>query len=455
MSIFIIGYKKSVVLKVRNTYSQRSKLYSLKPIGIEGAYIESLTSYLIRLSEVHQVYPSSLISYVIAPILNKEFLIYSTTRGGNRFYDGAKTMNGFGSNALDTINVLEKLTQVRQLSILTLASIKEVVPLRYLLKNYLAWCPVCYEEQINTGNAIYNLLLWSLEMVNTCSKHKRNLETECFLCHKRIPILHRKSKNGYCPYCNNWLGKAPNLNKCSDENNLDYKITLLAEQIIKHKEQIKISASKQQVIRNLNYLVDIYTEGNMQEFARKLNLAKTTLWDWCNGKVLPPLSRVLEICYLFNVSSVSFYIEDISVNKEQIAFNAGAYSKDTKKREIKFDYDTALSILQKYAHHSDSTVSMNVLAKQLGYSKRTLYKHFPNLCKAISAKNAGVIKEKTTQVYVSNCLLIYQHVESLMQQGIYPSRRRIEEMANKPGLLKGKKLRDYFKELIEDKTYSR
>lgn len=441
------------MLKVRNTYSQRSQLYGLKPIGIEGAYNESLTSYLIRLSEAHQVYPSSLISYVIAPILNKEFLIYSTARGGNRFYDGAKTMNGFGSNALDMVGALEKLTKVQQLGILTLASIKEVVPLRYLLKNYLSWCSVCYEEQLNNGDTIYNLLLWNLEMVNTCSKHKCKLETGCFLCHKKIPILRRKSQNGYCPYCNNWLGAGTNFNRRSDENNFDYKITLLAEQIIKHKEQIGISASKQQIIRNLTHLVNIYTEGNMQGFARNLNLAKTTLWDWCNGKVLPPLSRVLEICYLFNISPVSFYIEDISVNKEQIAFNAGAYSKDTKKREIKFDYDTALSILQKYAHHSDSNISMNVLAKQLGYSKRTLYKHFPNLCKAISAKNTSVIKEKTTQVYVGNCLVIDQHVESLIQQGVYPSRRRVEEMANKPGLLKDKKLRDYFKELIEDKIY--
>ncbi|MFV1008046.1 TniQ family protein [Bacillus cereus] len=439
---------------MRNTYSQRSQLYSLKPIGREASYIESLTSYLIRLSEAHQVYPSSLISYIIAPILNKEFLIYSTARGGNRFYDGAKTMNGFGSNALDMIDALEKLTKVQQLDILTLASIKEVVPLRYLLKNHLSWCPACYEEQLNTGNAIYNPLLWSLEMVNICSKHKCRLEIECFLCHKRIPVLHRKSQNGYCPYCKNWLGRAISSNKHSGENDFDYKTTLMAEQIIKHKEQIKTLASKQQVIRNLNHLVDIYTEGNMQEFARNLNLAKTTLWDWCNGKVLPPLSRVLEICYLSNISPVNFYIEDISVNKEQIAFNAGAYSKDTKKREIKFDYDIALSILQKYAHHSHSTVSMNVLAKQLGYSKRTLYKHFPNLCKVISAKNADIIKEKTNQVYINNCLVIDQHVESLMQQGVYPSRRRIEEMANKPGLLKNKKLRDYFNELIEDKTYS-
>lgn len=120
---------------MRSIYSQRSQLYSLHPIGVEGAYIESLTSYLIRLSEAHQVYPSSLISYVIAPILDKEFLIKSATRGGNRFYDGAKTMNGFGNNALDMIDTLGRITKVEELGKLTLASIKEVVPLRYLLKN--------------------------------------------------------------------------------------------------------------------------------------------------------------------------------------------------------------------------------------------------------------------------------------------------------------------------------
>jgi len=214
---------------MRSIYSQRSQLYSLHPIGVKEAYIESLTSYLIRVSEAHQVYPSSLISYVIAPILNKEFFIYSTARGGNRFYDGAKTMNGFGSNARDMVGALEKLTKVQQLGILTFASIKEVIPLRYLLKNHLAWCPVCYEKQLNTGNAIYNLLLWSLEMVNTCSKHRCKLESECFLCHKKIPILHRKSQNGYCPYCNTWLGTELNFNRFSDENDFDYKINLMAE----------------------------------------------------------------------------------------------------------------------------------------------------------------------------------------------------------------------------------
>jgi hypothetical protein len=34
-----------------------SRLYHLEPIGVESPLVESLTSYIIRLSENHSVYP--------------------------------------------------------------------------------------------------------------------------------------------------------------------------------------------------------------------------------------------------------------------------------------------------------------------------------------------------------------------------------------------------------------
>ena len=70
-------------------------------MGGGSPYMECLTSYLIRLSEVHKVYPSALLSYIVAPKLDKEFLINSVKRGGNRFYDGARTINTFEQNAVE------------------------------------------------------------------------------------------------------------------------------------------------------------------------------------------------------------------------------------------------------------------------------------------------------------------------------------------------------------------
>ncbi|MGK7939447.1 MAG: hypothetical protein AB4062_04700 [Crocosphaera sp.] len=46
----------------------RSRLFSLKPIGIGTPYCESLSSYLIRLSELHCLSLSVFISRLISPV---------------------------------------------------------------------------------------------------------------------------------------------------------------------------------------------------------------------------------------------------------------------------------------------------------------------------------------------------------------------------------------------------
>ncbi|OSY16409.1 hypothetical protein BTJ48_00219 [Bacillus mycoides] len=430
--------------------SGRTTLYELKPLCVDGSCIESLTSYLIRLSEVHKVYPSSLLSYIVAPVLDKEFLINSVKRGGNRFYDGARTINAFEKNAVDMVTVLEDLTGVKHLNQLTLTGLKDVIPSRYLLKNHLSWCPSCYEEQMNNEESHYNPLLWHLEVVKVCLKHKCRLEIHCPSCYKNLPVLHRKSQNGYCVYCNKWLGIKKGSDQDSHNLGINSKITLMAEQFIEHKEKISVLGNRQQIIRNLNYLVETYEQGNLQRFAKNLNLAKTTLWDWCKGKVLPPLPRIFEICSLFDISPVYFYTQDISINKNLIILNVESLLRNQDTREIRFDRNRALSILGEYANNSERIISMTELAKLIGYPKRTLYEHFPDLCKIISAKNKECIKRRTKQAYEDNCLLIDNCIEILGKHGVYPSRRKIEEIAHKPGLLKDKKLREYLNRLMQN-----
>ncbi|WP_242318406.1 TniQ family protein [Bacillus cereus group sp. BfR-BA-01314] len=430
-------------------YSKRSSLYGVKPIE-GGPYSESLTSYLVRLSEAHKVYPSSLLSYIIAPVLDKEFLNNSVKRGGNRFYDGARTINAFEQNAIDMVNVLETLTGVQHLDQLTLMGLKDVIPSRYLLKVHLSWCPVCYEEQMNNEESQYNPLLWHLEVVKVCLKHKCRLEIHCPSCYKNLPVLHRKSQNGYCVYCNKWLGIKKDSNQDSHNLDINSKITLMAEQFIEHKEKISVLGNRQQIIRNFNYLVETYEQGNLQRFAKNLNLAKTTLWDWCKGKVLPPLPRIFEICSLFDISPVYFYTQDISINKNLIILNVESLLRYEDTREIRFDRNRALSILGEYANNSERIISMTELAKLIGYPKRTLYEHFPDLCKIISAKNKECIKRRTKRAYEDNCLIIDNCIEILGKHGVYPSRRKIEEIAHKPGLLKDKKLREYLNRLMQN-----
>ncbi|MFC5734022.1 hypothetical protein [Cytobacillus gottheilii] len=67
-------------------FESRSTLYNLKPIGINTDEIESLTSYVTRLSTAHNVTLGVLFNELIYPILRKE----SRPRDGVTVFDTIK-----------------------------------------------------------------------------------------------------------------------------------------------------------------------------------------------------------------------------------------------------------------------------------------------------------------------------------------------------------------------------
>ncbi len=58
---------------------ERSELFCLEPIGIGTPYVESMTSYIIRLAEKHCILTGALTSEVIAPKLKLQYI-------SNHFY---------------------------------------------------------------------------------------------------------------------------------------------------------------------------------------------------------------------------------------------------------------------------------------------------------------------------------------------------------------------------------
>ncbi len=52
----------------------RSRLYRLEPIGIGTPYVESLTSYIVRLAEEHHISLKLLVVQEVLPFLDKENL---------------------------------------------------------------------------------------------------------------------------------------------------------------------------------------------------------------------------------------------------------------------------------------------------------------------------------------------------------------------------------------------
>lgn len=199
----------------------RSHLYSLNPIGMATPDVESLTSYIARLAQAHQVTVATLIRYKLAPL----FLWKAQTPNLSKvatpesaflaWYrqplllqeDAARYWLDKTERVEQVIEILEQLTLQQELRCLTLIPWHQFFSLQGLFRTQLLWCPACYQEWRDSESIVYEPLLWAFELVEVCPRHQRYLQTWCLYCHSPQPFLKLKAKLGFCSECGAWLGR--------------------------------------------------------------------------------------------------------------------------------------------------------------------------------------------------------------------------------------------------------
>ncbi|MEH6913937.1 TniQ family protein, partial [Priestia megaterium] len=415
-----------------------SELYCLTPIGNQTAQVESLTSYISRLAEEHNVSVGMLMNKLIFPLIDSEYLLKSSQYGGNRFYDGARSLNGYCKNSITFSKTVQSLTLRRDLMDLTLIRLKHIVSLRNLLKKNLSWCPQCLNEfEINTK--VHYPLAWHLQAFQVCLFHEMELVNKCIHCNNVIPILHRKSINGYCPFCSKWVGhttvynkKKLNARNKSVNSNIEQLLTLDTRNV-------------QKVSYSLEKLVQRVSQGNIAEFARLTNIPKVTMWDWIRGEKLPDLNRLLSICFQLNISIKELLLEP---------YNSGV-------RENSCDSYTSICMTQKSSRRIiniqllraelikylklDIPISLTQASKKIGYDRKVLYKHFPKECESIVERFYKYQEYRANLRRTELSRQVKQAIHKLKSEDIYPSRRKVEEFLDKPGLLREQSIKIIWK----------
>jgi transcriptional regulator with XRE-family HTH domain len=447
------GYKSNL----QEVYiPQRSRLYNLQPIGSGTQLVESLISYLTRLAESHCLLPGVLISREIAPALNTTFVKNVGARGLNALFKHAQALNGTGSMARDFAQTLETLTLRNDLSSLTLVNWTEVIPAKSLFRTYKAWCPSCYQNWLISGQIIYEPLQWVIEAVKFCSRHQQPLHHKCPCCEHKIPILTWRSRPGYCSNCGKWLGSSQSTGVV-DSTNLS--VDELAKQIwlidaigelLAHTPYLLSPVSKKSVAQSLRTSVDIVTDGNVAAFARLLGIPKNTFWGWYTGKNLPLLEHLLKICRFLGVSIVDFVTQetlDISSfqRNNQIIFTEQQKSrKPPTLLDSQHIQDTLLAVLESY---DEPPPTMQEVANYSNYDRRTIFRHFPDLSRAISAKFRKYKKTLHLQKLEQSCNEVQQIALQLHSQGIYPSEAFVAGLMTMPGYLRYKAVRGTLQEV--------
>src|SRR5699024_8991156 len=195
----------------RSTFlSTRTDLYNVDPIGIGTSYVESLSSYISRIAEIHNLAVSPLLSKVIAPMLNINYLKEQLTQGIIK--DTSHFVNENSPVTIEYCNTLEILTGRHDLRSLTMLNWQGVFS-KKLFSRYRKWCPICLNKMKSNSKIIYEPLIWYISDIKKCEVHEVVLQDQCPNCNRNLPYLHKELMVGYCQYCGSWLGDELVINK--------------------------------------------------------------------------------------------------------------------------------------------------------------------------------------------------------------------------------------------------
>jgi hypothetical protein len=349
----------------------------LQPIGVGTAAVESFTGYITRLAAAHAVETGVLVN---AELLTRVPCTKGALIGGvpskmpTAFFIDAFPLNGVGERARAWVSVLERLTGVGGLNLLTLLPWSKAISCVHLLCTQRAWCPYCYGKPPGLADQqVYDRLLWTIQVVTACPVHGCPLESICPSCTKEQYVFAPRMRPGYCSRCQAWLGRAAQ----SPSGNRDESVHI-AEMV-----GALLAASPHLPI---GFGLDQFQE-NMRAFRRCRQfhsvIARRNVRGWMSVGSAPRMDSLVLLSQCQNASMLHLLTERIVVEPRITSHPAHAH--------YRVDGATVEAVLQ-VACREDVPPSLVEIATRLGYLSVTpLQFRFHDLCQAIMLIDVRII----------------------------------------------------------------
>jgi len=179
--------------------------------------------------------------------------------------------------------------------------------------------------------------------------------------------------------------------------------------------------------------------GNISALARRLHVSRRTIRDWMKGVQVPQLDSLLRFCYLAQVSPLCLFAKGaVGVDSARISVMASLELKQkTKKHYRAFHAEQVrLALEAELLTENDPPQPMSVVAKRLNYDQSFLCKHFPDHCRAISARFRAYRKKQREERKQRILDEVRQTTYGVYKQGLYPSQERVRLLLATPGSIK-------------------
>jgi len=414
----------------------RSRLYDLVPCALGTMFQESLTSYLNRLGWRHHVSPRDLVAQEIVPSLSHEYpklQLAAFSRGPGM------QINGTGSVAQEWTTFLEQLTMRFDLHVLTLDFWIGDLSSRGHLRQVPAWCPTCYTEWAEQGLPLYQPLLWMLQIVTICPRHRRGLEDRCQHCQKTQSVIARKTHPGHCTQCNAWLGATFD---DAEPLPVDRVVIHWQEWVIHVLNELRLAAgtfSWKQFFASLECCMK--RRGACSKLAELTGFSRDLFYLWLGRKhtrysQTPSLETIFEFCYACNVTPLQVISSTDALLHAVWDETLPRYRRPQRFMRRRVDRERCQEHIQAVLDGREGLIGIRQLARQLGYHSSLLWYYFPRECALIAQRNQEHEKQRRKEHEARVCEEVRQAVLMLHAQNIFPSHRKVRDLLSDPNLIR-------------------
>ena len=314
-----------------------SRLFSLKPIGVETSATESLSSYLCRLADEHCVSLQKLVTQEISSLITNSQREQDLSKSISSIFGNSDTkpaINGMRDMTQSLIDALEQLTLRQDLWYLSCLTYKGVIKERSLFRPSKAWCPQCFEQQKQQKQLIYEPLLWSFKDVNYCLHHNCQLSDRCLGCDSTQKAIANHSCLGYCDKCKQWLGN--NLNNEVEIAEKERQIVAGIGELIAISPNLYSPSTLTDMIQKLKLIQLSFERSLRQDLTQFIALGKTleqlkiAITRYPN-KPLNLVSLLIPVCNLADISVALLFKKDISTLGKILNINLNSQIQKTSK----------------------------------------------------------------------------------------------------------------------------
>ena len=370
----------------------RSRLYSLKPMGIGTPFVESLTGYVSRLADTHAVSVGNLVGHELSLVGSKPaqpfgpFVPRPQTAASHGFC-GTRSANGLGEIAKRWVVALERGTLQPNLRFLTLLPFHGVFSKGRIFRRTRAWCSACYAHWRCTGATVYDQLLWALRLVTICPRHRQPLEEVCPHCRERMKPLGTYARPGHCSKCLQWLaGEDRSVSPAQSAQQSDPAALWRAQALGDLFAAAPQLNSPGTVFKaNFRACVETTAEGNMLAFAQASQTSQPGVAYVLRGRGLPEMGTLLRICHEMDIPLTTFLVNDPDAAAVHWERGKKVVLQNHRGRSVPLSRtrEQVLLALQEAAHEQPPP-SLSEVARRLYFNGVEWLRHaYPALSKQI------------------------------------------------------------------------